>query len=121
MIFSKIDVYVPEKIAEDDLITTRTKNHNTLEDWKQTWMNKMGEDVLFVSAIAEENIEELRRKIYQAVRKIHVNRYPYNDFLYPDLEKLMKKLKNIILMRKRNKKKEKIGLKYFYAIIRLMR
>src|SRR5690625_2120597 len=86
MIFNKIDAYVPEKIEEDDLITERTKNHYTLEDWKQTWMNKMRDNVLFISALEEENIEELRKKVYQAVRKIHVKRYPYNDFLYPEYD-----------------------------------
>ncbi len=94
MIFNKIDAYVPEKIEEDDLITERTKNHYTLEDWKQTWMNKMRDNVLFISALEEENIEELRKKVYQAVRKIHVKRYPYNDFLYPDLDKLMEEFKD---------------------------
>jgi len=94
MIFNKIDAYVPEKIEEDDLITERTKNHYTLKDWKQTWMSKMRDNVLFISALEEENIEELRKKVYQAVRKIHVKRYPYNDFLYPDLDKLMKEFKD---------------------------
>src|SRR5699024_1623561 len=94
MIFNKIDAYIPETIEEDDLITERTKNHYTLEDWKQTWMSKMGDNVLFISALEEENIEVLRRKVYQAVRKIHVKRYRYNDFLYPDLDKLMEEFKD---------------------------
>lgn len=89
LVFNKIDLYVPEVIAEDDLVTERTKSHYTLEDWKQTWMNKMGEDVLFISATEEENIEELRKKLYNTVKEIHVERYPYNDFLYPDYDEYM--------------------------------
>lgn len=89
MVFNKIDAYKPEKIDPDDLITVPTKSHYTLEDWKKTWMSRMGEDVLFISATEEENIDEFRDKIYKVVRKIHIQRYPYNDFLYPDLDKLI--------------------------------
>src|SRR5690625_2442982 len=86
MIFNKIDLYKPEEIEEDDLITERTSSHYTLEEWKKTWMNRIGKDVLFISAAKEENIEEFRKKLYEAVREIHVQRYPYNDFLYPEYD-----------------------------------
>ncbi|MGM0635262.1 MAG: GTPase HflX [Bacteroidota bacterium] len=83
MVFNKIDNYTQEKIDEDDLITEKTTQHYSLEEWKSTWMNKVGDDVIFISATEKENIEEFRKKVYEAVRKIHVTRFPYNNFLYP--------------------------------------
>lgn len=87
MVFNKIDQYEPEKIEEDDLITEKTKAHYTLKEWKQTWMNRMGENVLFISALNKENMEDFRKKVYEAVRKIHITRFPYNNFLYPEYDK----------------------------------
>lgn len=87
LVFNKIDAYQPEDLEEDDLITPRTSAHYSLKEWKETWMNKLGEEVLFISALKETNIEEFRKKVYEAVRKIHTHRYPYNDFLYPDYDK----------------------------------
>lgn len=87
MVFNKIDQYSPEKIEEDDLITERTTAHYTLKDWKRTWMNRLGENVLFISALNKENMEDFRRKVYEAVRKIHITRFPYNNFLYPEYDK----------------------------------
>ena len=86
MVFNKIDNYQHEIIDADDLVTERTTKHNTLEDWQRTWMNKLGEDVLFISALSKENLEEFRKKVYQAVRTIHITRFPYNNFLYPEYE-----------------------------------
>ncbi len=86
MIFNKIDAYVPEHIDEDDLVTERTPAHYSLNEWEQTWMNKMGDDVLFISATQKENIEVFRKKVYEAVRKIHIQRFPYNHFLYPEYD-----------------------------------
>ncbi|MDT0644101.1 GTPase HflX [Zunongwangia sp. F363] len=86
MVFNKIDQYQPEVIAEDDLITEKTTAHNTLADWKRTWMNRLGEDVLFISALEKENMEHFRKKVYEAVRKIHITRFPYNNFLYPEYD-----------------------------------
>ncbi|MBW2960294.1 GTPase HflX [Mesonia aestuariivivens] len=87
MVFNKIDAYEPEIIEEDDLITERTPAHYTLNEWKKTWMNRMGDNVLFISAIHKENIEEFRKKVYEAVREIHITRFPYNNFLYPEYDK----------------------------------
>ncbi|XLS29388.1 GTPase HflX [Flavobacteriaceae bacterium M23B6Z8] len=84
MVFNKIDQYIPEEIEEDDLVTEKTKSHFTLEDWKRTWMHTMGENVLFISALNKENLEDFRKKVYEEVRKIHVTRFPYNKFLYPE-------------------------------------
>ncbi|WP_282016850.1 GTPase HflX [Salegentibacter mishustinae] len=87
MVFNKIDQYEAEEIEDDDLMTERTKAHYTLKEWKQTWMNKMGDNVLFISALNKENMKDFRRKVYEAVRKIHITRFPYNNFLYPEYDK----------------------------------
>lgn len=86
MVFNKIDNYVAEKIQEDDLVTERTEAHYTLEEWRKTWMNRLGDEVLFISALNKENMEEFRRKVYDAVREIHITRFPYNNFLYPEYD-----------------------------------
>jgi GTP-binding protein HflX len=86
MVFNKIDKYESETIDDDDLVTEKTERHFTLKDWKKTWMNKVGDDAIFISAIEKENIDKFRKKVYKKVRSIHVTRFPYNDFLYPDIE-----------------------------------
>ncbi|SOC79139.1 GTP-binding protein HflX [Salinimicrobium sediminis] len=86
MVFNKIDAYKAEKIEEDDLMTEKTSSHNTLAEWKNTWMNRLGEDVLFISALNKENMEEFKKKVYEAVRQIHITRFPYNNFLYPEYD-----------------------------------
>ena len=83
MVFNKIDQYVPEIIPEDDLVTERTSSHFTLDEWKKTWFNKIGDRALFISALNRENLDEFRKRVYQEVRDIHVTRFPYNNFLYP--------------------------------------
>jgi GTP-binding protein HflX len=84
MVFNKIDAYQPETLDEDDLVTVRTSRHYTLKEWEQTWMAKMNGQALFMSALKKENLEEFRQKVYQKVREIHVTRFPYNNFLYPE-------------------------------------
>ncbi len=85
MIFNKIDAFKHLTIDNDDLITEKTKKHFTLDEWKQTWMNDVGsENAIFMSAVNKENLEEFRERIYEAVREIHISRFPYNKFLYPD-------------------------------------
>ncbi|RXR33688.1 GTPase HflX [Flavobacterium piscinae] len=85
MVFNKIDAYKPAYFDEHDLMTERTSKHYTLEEWKTTWMSNVGEkNALFISATEKENFEEFREKVYEAVREIHVTRFPYNKFLYPD-------------------------------------
>jgi GTP-binding protein HflX len=92
MIFNKIDAYKHEIIADDDLITERTSKHYTLDDWKNTWMSHLGEDnTVFISATEKANFEEFREKVYEAVRKIHITRFPYNNFLYPDYKDAVEK------------------------------
>jgi GTP-binding protein HflX len=91
MVFNKIDAFRPETIEADDLMTERTSRHNTLEDWKATWMSRVGsENALFISATEKANFEEFRKRVYEAVRKIHISRFPYNNFLYPDYDDINK-------------------------------
>jgi len=84
MVFNKIDAYQPEVINEDDLVTLKTKAHNTLEEWKRTWMNYENGGAIFISALTKDNLGEFRKTLYQKVREIHVTRFPYNNFLYPE-------------------------------------
>ena len=92
MVFNKIDAYKHLTIDEDDLITEKTKKHYTLNEWKHTWMNNVGaENALFISAINKENIEEFRERVYESVRAIHIARFPYNKFLYPDYKDAVEK------------------------------
>jgi GTP-binding protein HflX len=85
MVFNKIDAYKHLTIASDDLTTEKTTKHYTLEEWKATWMSNVGEkNALFISAVNKENFEEFRERVYEAVREIHISRFPYNSFLYPD-------------------------------------
>ncbi|MEN2414392.1 GTPase HflX [Flavobacterium mesophilum] len=92
MVFNKIDAYKHLTIDEDDLITERTRKHWTLDEWKQTWMSNVGQDkALFISATRKENFEEFREMVYEAVRQIHITRFPYNKFLYPDYKDAIEK------------------------------
>jgi GTP-binding protein HflX len=92
MVFNKIDAYKHLTIDEDDLITEKTKRHYTLEEWKSTWMSNVGQDnALFISATNKENFEEFRERVYEAVREIHITRFPYNKFLYPDYKDAVEK------------------------------
>ena len=84
MVFNKIDAYEPVPFDNDDLIAVRTKENYTLEEWKRTWMNKIGDDAIFISALNKKNLESFKKRVYDEVRDIHVTRFPYNDFLYPD-------------------------------------
>lgn len=89
MVFNKIDTYKHLSIDEDDLVTEKTKAHYTLEEWKQTWMNQIGNNALFISALNKENIEDFKKRVYDEVRRIHITRFPYNHFLYPDYDENM--------------------------------
>ena len=89
MVFNKIDAYQHLTIDSDDLITEKTVKHFILEEWKQTWMSRMGSDkALFVSAIEKENFDEFKNRVYDAVRDIMIARFPYNKFLYPDFQEI---------------------------------
>lgn len=84
MVFNKIDNYTYDTIDEDDLVTEKTKAHYTLDDWKKTWMSDIETTSVFMSAINKENIEEFKEKVYSEVKKIHIQRFPYNNFLYDE-------------------------------------
>ena len=83
LVFNKIDLYRYEEKDEFDL-TPKTKKNFTIEDWKQTYLARGNTKAVFISAKERKGLDELRRLLYQEVRKIHVTRYPYEDFLYPD-------------------------------------
>ncbi len=85
MVFNKIDNYEPVNYDKDNLIAERDKSNFSIEEWEHTWMNKLGDKVKFISAINKTNIEELKECLYDEVRKIHITRFPYNDFLYPEI------------------------------------
>ena len=87
MVFNKIDAYKFEPIDDADFSIEKTTKNYSIEDWKRTWMHKTGtENTLFISATEKDNFEEMRAKVYEKVREIHVTRFPYNKFLYPDYE-----------------------------------
>lgn len=81
IIFNKIDAYTWVEKEPDDL-TPATRENATLEDLKRTWMAKMNDNCLFISAREKQNIDELRDVLYKKVKELHVQKYPYNDFLY---------------------------------------
>jgi|TARA_B110000259_G_scaffold8984_1_gene9890 GTP-binding protein HflX len=87
MVFNKIDAYVHETIEEDDIVTKKSKIHYTLEDWEKTWMNDKEETSIFISALNKENLEDFKETVYEEVKKIHIERFPYNNFLYDEYEK----------------------------------
>ena len=86
MVFNKIDAYEAEPFDDTDLVAVRTEAHYSLEEWKSTWMSKIGQNSLFISALNKENLEDFRKRVYDTVREIHVKRFPYNRFLYPDYD-----------------------------------
>ena len=81
VIFNKIDAFTYVQKEEDDL-TPKTKENITLDELKETWMNKLADNCLFISAREKQNIENLKEIIYKKVCELHVQKYPYNDFLY---------------------------------------
>ncbi len=84
MVFNKIDAYEAEPYDDTDLMTERTKANYSLQEWKKTWMNRIGNNALFISALNKQNLEDFKKRVYDEVREIHVTRFPYNHFLYPD-------------------------------------
>ncbi len=84
MVFNKIDKYEHAEIDDDDLTTERTGRHFTIGEWKKTWMQRVGDKALFISTLNKENLDEFRKRVYDEVRDIHVTRFPYNNFLYPE-------------------------------------
>ena len=85
IIFNKIDNYHWLEKESDDL-TPETKENVTLEELKKTWMARLNDNCLFISAKEKENVDEFRTVLYKKVRELHVQKYPYNDFLYPEID-----------------------------------
>lgn len=85
VIFNKIDAFTYVQKEEDDL-TPKTRENITLDELKETWMNKLADNCLFISARERENIENLKDILYKKVCELHVQKYPYNDFLYQTYE-----------------------------------
>ena len=85
VIFNKIDAFTYVQKEEDDL-TPKTRENITLDELKETWMNKLAENCLFISAREKQNIDNLKDIIYKRVCELHVQKYPYNDFLYQTYE-----------------------------------
>lgn len=81
LVFNKIDAYTFVKKDEDDLTET-TKENWSLEDLKGSWMSKMGEECIFISATKKQNINELRSLLYERAKAVHITRYPYDKLLY---------------------------------------
>lgn len=81
LVFNKIDAFDYVKKDEDDLTPMKRENLS-LDDLKKTWMSKMANDCIFISAKDKTNVDELKEMIYQRVKAIHIERYPYNDFLF---------------------------------------
>jgi GTP-binding protein HflX len=85
IVFNKIDAFTYVEKDEDDLTPKKRENYS-LEELKQTWMSKLKENCIFISAKEKENIEELKQMIYNKAKEIHISRFPYNDFLYQTYE-----------------------------------
>lgn len=85
LVFNKIDKYSYVKKDEDDLTEIKPENIS-LEEWKKTWMAKSEHPTIFISATEKQNMEELRKLVYEEVKKLHVKRFPYNDFLFEYFE-----------------------------------
>ena len=84
MVFNMIDAYTHETIDADDLVTEKTKAHFTLEELQKSWMSKMENNCVFISALHKENLEDFKSRVYDEVKKIHIKRFPYNNFLYQE-------------------------------------
>ena len=85
IVFNKTDAYTFTPKEEDDL-TPKTKENVSLDELMQTWMAKMHDSCIFISARERDNIENLKAMMYNRVRELHVQKYPYNDFLYQTYE-----------------------------------
>ena len=85
VLFNKIDAYTWVEKEPDDL-TPATRENITFDELERTWMGRLNGECLFVSALKKTGIENMRKVLYDRVKQLHVQKYPYNDFLYPDAE-----------------------------------
>ena len=84
MIFNKIDAYNAAPWDDAELIEQRSEKHYSLGEWQKTWMHKVNGNAVFISALSKENLEQFRKRVYADIRDIHITRFPYNQFLYPE-------------------------------------
>lgn len=94
IVFNKIDAFSYTPKEEDDL-THETRKNVSLEELKKTWMSKLKEDCIFISAKEKENIDELKKLIYDKAKEVHITRFPYNDFLFYDYEEEAEKFEEL--------------------------
>ena len=94
IVFNKIDAFSYTPKEEDDL-TPETRKNVSLEELKKTWMSKLKEDCIFISAKEKENIDELKKLIYDKAKEVHITRFPYNDFLFYDYEEEAEKFEEL--------------------------
>jgi GTP-binding protein HflX len=85
VLFNKTDAYTWVEKEADDL-TPATRENITMEELQRTWMGRLNGECLFVSALKKTGIENMRKVLYDRLKQLHVQKYPYNDFLYPDME-----------------------------------
>jgi len=83
-IFNKIDAYKPEPWDPDDLILKKTKKNFTIKELEASWVSQSNDRNVFISALNKDNFKKFREETYKVVRDIHITRFPYNDFLYPE-------------------------------------
>jgi GTP-binding protein HflX len=88
LVFNKIDAFSYKPKDEDDL-TPRTRENISLDELKETWMAKMNDNCVFISAKKSLNIDELKAKVYEKAKEIHLQRFPYNDFLFQKYDEEM--------------------------------
>jgi GTP-binding protein HflX len=85
MVFNKIDVYEASPFDQDDLQIERSSKHYSIAEWEATWMSRTNGQALFISALNKTNLQSFRDRVYKEVRALHVQRFPYNHFLYPEI------------------------------------
>lgn len=85
MVFNKIDAYKASPFEQDDLQIERSSKHYSIAEWEATWMSRTNGQALFISALNKTNLQAFRNRIYKEVRALHVQRFPYNHFLYPEI------------------------------------
>ena len=86
MVFNKIDAYLAEPWDDSNLLAKRTSKHYSIEEWERTWMHRVNDRALFISALNKENLDAFRKRVYAEIRKIHITRFPNNHFLYNENE-----------------------------------
>ena len=86
MVFNKIDNYRPDSYDKDDLIYEKTSKNYTIKEWESTWMSKTNNEAIFISALNNDNIDTFKNIIYEKIKKFYEKKFPYNHFLYQEIE-----------------------------------